>query len=449
MYAKCSVETGCFSCGLSGVNKHRGTRSGADVRVLIIGSGLIGVTLATCLRERGSDVIVLDREAEAGRVGSFANGGLLTPSMAEPWNAPGSWGVLLGSLGRPDAALKLRVKALPSLWKWGVMFMRHSDPKTFERNALCNLRLALYSLRAMESLRQRTGVQYDRSCVGSLRIFRDYAAFEQACAVANTRACQGLSFRRLSAAETIQFEPALAPIGPQLKGAIHYEVDETGNAYQFCQELAKYARQRGVEFRYQTEASALEIRSGRLTGVITKRGRVVADAYVVAAGSHSTKLLRDAGIELAVRPVKGYSVSFAPAQEGQRLRVPIVDDRLHAVITPLGNILRVAGTAEFTGYDLSLPAARVHNLVRMIQEVLPSSKFEVAEASPWCGLRPVSADGVPIIGKTAVENLFVSTGHGHLGWTLAAGSAELLADMIDGHEPVLDPRPFAISRFVR
>jgi D-amino-acid dehydrogenase len=390
---------------------------------------------------------VVDRQAGPGRETSFANGGLLTPSMAEPWNAPGCWRVLLASLARSDSALQLRLRALPSLLNWGVSFLRNSRLAAFERSALANLRLARYSLRVLDSLRQHTGIAYGQAARGSLRIFRNPIKLDEACAVAIARASEGLTFRRLSAVETIELEPALTPIADQLAGALHYHADEIGDAYQFCLALADYVRQMGVAFHFEAPVSSLEVSADQLVGARTERKRFVADKYVIAAGSYSTPLLRRAGVHLPVQPVKGYSMTIDGLRNRHPLRIPVVDDELHAVVVPLESAVRVAGTAEFAGYDRTIPVKRIRNLEKLLREVLPQAQFDPASVSRWCGLRPMAADGVPIIGGTPISNLFVNTGHGHLGWTTAAGSAQLLSDLMCGVAPAIDSTSVALERF--
>lgn len=417
------------------------------MRIVVIGSGLMGVTTAYYLCRRGHQVTVIDRQAGPGREASFANGSLLTPGMAEPWNSPGCWRELLGSLGRSDAALQLHFRTLPALASWGMRLLWSSRTAAFERNALSNLRLALHSLQAMESLRQQTDIVYARRALGALKIFRDHRSLDQTLARLKGRLMDGVSFRRLSPQELMGVEPALAPIAHQLTGAIHYEADETGDAYRFCVALADHVGRQGVEFRYSTEVLSLEARSGRITAVVSERDRFVADRYILAAGSRSRALLRQAGISLPVQPAKGYSVTVDGNAGDDALRIPIIDDQWHAAIVPLDGAIRVAGTAEFAGYDESPNPDRIRNLTRLLQRVLPHAQYEPATARPWCGLRAMSADGVPIIGATPVSNLMVNTGHGHLGWTMAAGSAQLLSELICGDFPSIDPTPYSLARF--
>lgn len=419
------------------------------MKVIVIGSGLMGVTSAFFLTRCGYDVTVLERADGPARETSFANGAMLTAGMAEPWNSPGSWRVLLGSLVRSDAALQVRLGALPSLLGWGITFLRHSAPARFERNAASVLKLALYSRAAMQSLREELDIDYGRAARGSLSIFRSHAALDRACAVAHRRSLEGLPFRRLSNGEAVELEPALAPIAEQLAGAIHYATDETGDAHRFCESLAERARGLGVRFRFGTEVSSLEVESGRVVAVASNQGRLTADRYVIAAGSYSTPLLREAGINLPVRPAKGYSLTFDDSRERPSLRLPIIDSELHAVAVPLEGAVRLAGIAEFTGYDRTLNAARIRTLTKLLPAVLPRARLDFATAKPWCGLRPSSADGVAIIGATPIPNLWVNCGQGHLGWTTAAGSAKLLGSLLSGDTPGIDPAPYALARFAR
>jgi D-amino-acid dehydrogenase len=417
------------------------------MKVLVIGSGLIGVTAAYFLHRRGHDVTVLERQEGAGQETSFANGALLTPSMSDPWNSPGCWRVLLSSLGRSDASMQLRLRALPSSAKWGVSFLRNSRHTPFEKSALSNLRLALHSLKAMEDLRQQTGIEYGRAARGSLRLFRDEDSLERACRAAARLVAEGLGHRRLSVSETIGFEPSLQLIADRLAGAIRYSNDEIGDAHQFCVALAAHARRVGVEFRFSTEVSSVEIRSGKVTAVLGQRERFVADRYVIAAGSYSLPLLKQAGVHVPIRPAKGYSLTFDDHTTQPSLNLPVLDDHLHAVVVPLQGAIRVAGTAEFAGFDRTIHPGRIRNLESLVQAVLPHAQLDRATARPWCGLRPMSVDGVPIIGTTPISNLLVSTGHGHLGWTMAAGSGHLLADLLSGNSTAIDPAPFALARF--
>ncbi len=417
------------------------------MKALIIGSGLLGITSAYFLSRRGWEVTVLDRQDGPGQETSFANGSLLTPSMPEPWNAPGSWRVLLTSLGRSDSPLKLRLKALPHLGAWGASFLRNSTAERYHRNTVKNLKLALHSIQVLARLRAETGIEYGCALRGSLRVIRNPAALERALEWAATLRQDGLTYRQLTPEQMVALEPALAPIGKQLAGGIHYPVDETGNAYKFCVGLAEHARRAGVEFRYRTPVTGIEVRHGNVAAVVSGGTRFTADRYIVAAGSYSPLLLKQLGLEVPIRPAKGYSITFESPRLDPPFRQPVADDDFHAVVVPLENVIRVAGTAEFTGYDLSLTEERIQNLLTLVRQVLPAGGFERAQAKPWCGLRPMSVDGVPIIGATPIGNLWVNTGHGHLGWTMAAGSGQLLSDLMTGGSPGVNPEAYALARF--
>jgi D-amino-acid dehydrogenase len=415
------------------------------MKVVIIGSGLIGLTSAFFLKRSGHDVTVIDRQEGPARETSFANGSLLTPSMADPWNAPGSAWVLLSSLGRSDPALQLRWRALPALIGWGIRFLRNSRAEAFHRNTLSNLHLASYSLRVLSLLRQETGIDYERTARGTLRIFHDVPALRRAGGAAAAISSGHFKFQQLTAAEVVDLEPGLKPISKGLSGGLYNAVDETGDAYRFCVALTDVCRCRGVEFQFGTSVSSLEVRRGEITGVITSKGRVTAAQYLVAAGSYCTPLLRAVGIRFPVQPGKGYSVTFAGGGDLPELSIPVVDDHWHAAVVPIGGGIRVAGTAEFAGYDLTVNPGRVRNLERLARTILP--KAELKHGKPWCGLRPMSADGVPLIGLTRIRNLWVSAGHGHLGWTMAAGSGQFLADLVSNRAPALEPEPYDPKRF--
>ena len=409
----------------------------------------MGVTSAYFLQRSGHEVVVIDREDGPGKKTSFASGCLLTPSMSEPWNVPGVWQELLGSLFNPEAALKLNWRALPTLTNWGTSFLRNSARENFDRNARSNLRLALRSTSAMRTIDRDVTFDYGRSSLGSLRIFRDESSLHRAQASMRRMMERGLEARTLSALEAVELEPALTPIAEQLAGAIHSADDATGDAHRFCAALARHVRDRGGVFHYGCEVQSLEVSRGGFTGVRTSRGTLVAHSCVVAAGSDSAALMRRVGIKLPIRPVKGYSVSFRCRSGVRTLRTPVIDDALHAAVVPLNGVLRVAGIAEFAGANLTIDPVRVRSLLMLLPKILPQYEqhLDTSTAQPWCGLRPMTADGVPIIGRTRIPNLYLNTGHGHLGWTLAVGSAELLAAvMLDGRSE-LEPISYSLARF--
>ena len=386
---------------------------------------------------------VVDAEKGPGLQTSFANGSLLTPSEPEPWNSPGSWKVMLKSIGRSDAALQVRLGALPSLAGWGVEFLRNSSPTKFKRSAVANLRLAQHSLAVLNRVEAETGIEFGHEKRGTLKFFREAGALERSDVWAKELEREGLEYRRLSSRETVELEPALAPIEGKLAGAIYYPRDETGNAYRFTVGVSEQAAGQGVQFHYGARVTAIEKRPEGTAQVRVDGDLVEADAILVAAGSHTTPLLATVGLDVPVRPVKGYSLSFSENPGPAPLRVAVLDDSLHAVVVPLEGGIRVAGTAEFTGFDLSPNEARIANLERLLAQVLPEAKIDPASGRPWCGLRPMASNGVPLIGRSPIPNLWIATGHGHLGWTMAAGTGEMIADLMSGATPALDPAPYS------
>jgi len=419
------------------------------MQIVVVGAGLLGVTSAYRLQRAGHAVTVIEREPAVARGASWANGGMLTPSMADPWNAPGVWRHLLRSLGDADEPLLLRPRALPSLLPWGLRFLAASTPGRYAGNTARNLRLAAYSVHGMDALRRTERLEYGASTRGTMKIYRDPASFEAGSRKAREHSALA-EVRPLDATQAIALEPALAGIEDSLSGALHFPGDEAGDARKFTEALSEAAERQGVHFSFGMHATGI-IADSKIHALKTSEGEIDADALVVAAGCHSAALLRDIGIRLPVVPVKGYSLTCDSATAGPlpSLRIPVVDDALHAAVTPLGDQIRIAGTAEFTGFDTRPSVARIDNLRRLLRSVLPrhADRLLSGTVTPWAGLRPMSADGVPCIGPCGPAGLFVNTGHGHLGWTMADGSARLLTDLIDGRLPALPVDDYSPRRF--
>lgn len=420
------------------------------MRVVVVGAGLQGVASAYFLARRGCAVTVLERGAAVAQATSHANAGMLTPSMADPWNAPGILGHLLHWLGREDAPFLLRPRALPSMLRWGLAFLAHARPARFHDNMARNLRLATYSLAVLRELRATLDLRYDERANGTVKVFGTARAYEQALRRNELLRGLGLELRALNPAEVAQLEPALAPVAGRLVGGIHCPADESGDARAFTEALAQAARAAGADFVFDTAVSGFEAAGGRVAAALSARGRHEADAFVLAAGSWSPLLAAPLGLAVPLRPVKGYSITLPIGAWAGAPRMPVIDDALHCAATPLGSRLRVAGTAELAGYDTQLTASRIDNLFSMLLRLFPSIEphLDRANAAPWAGLRPVCADGVPLIGRAGAENLYLNTGQGHLGWTLAAGSARLLADLMLGTAPEIDPAGYDAARRV-
>lgn len=415
---------------------------------LIIGAGLIGLTTALELLNRGQQVTLVDSGESEAQGASFANGGLLTPSMSDPWNTPGVHRHLAEYLFGSDSALKVRWSAIPSLLSWGPHFLLNSRPGRYRAATLANYELGVYSLAVLDELRDDLALSFDAADKGTLKFFRSSQALDAAMRVTNQLQGHGLEASELSPGDTVSLEPCLTPIADQLAGAIHYPQDKSGDALLFCQAVADRVRKLGGSFHFGREVRAIDVRDGRVAGVDLGDGVMQADNVVVAAGSASPALAGKLGVRLAIRPVKGYSITFAP-MPGQRLpAIPVIDDACHAAITPLGTRLRAVGTAEFAGPNLHLDRERLDNLTALIKAVYPeiATPETLATGRPWAGLRPVAADGRPYIGSTATPGLWINSGHGHLGWTLATGSARLLADLMAGSKTAIPAGPYSVAR---
>jgi D-amino-acid dehydrogenase len=418
------------------------------LKIAVIGAGLAGLTAADALQALGAQVEVFDAGPGPGSATSSRNGSLQHPSHSEPWNSPGVLGELLRQLGNEEAAVLLRLEALPSLLGWGWRFLGESRPQRHFSNTLSNLRLALYSVAQMARHRAE-GLAYEMRAGGSLSLLRDETSRDKAVAWAQGLSAHGLKWRLIGRDETLALEPALQPLASQLIGAVHYGEDERGDPLRFCQALALRLAERGGCVHHQLPVQSIVVERGRVHGLVDTRGeRHEAEVVVLAAASHSNALAQPLGLKLPLRPVKGYSLTLPQKPDGPR--IACIDGALHTAVVPVGdNQLRVAGTAEFCGFDLSLNPARIANLRRLLRQLFPAyeSSLSAAEVVPWAGLRPMVADGVCLVGATRIAGLYLHTGHGHLGWTQTPGSGRLLADLIFGRPPQIDPAPYAPARF--
>lgn len=423
------------------------------MRVVIVGTGIVGLASARFLLAEGvRDLVVVDRAAGPAEGTSFANGALLHPSSVEPWNSPGILGYVLRHLGREDASVLLRARALPSLLGWGLRFLRESSAERFRANALANTALAVHSMRCMREI-GLDPAGFDHATRGSLMVFRDAAALDAAIEWASLIASAGVRHRVLDRSALLTVEPALAPVAGELAGAIHNLDDETGDCHRFCQALCSELAAAGAEMHWGAEVESLEAGRDGVRALRLRDGRRIgADAVVLAAGPQSTALARPLGLRLPIRPAKGYSLTYRLAPDAPAPRVPVVDRGLHVAVTPLGagvpGRLRVAGTAEFCGEDLRIAPGRVANLSGLASRLYPQVIANTGTPQPWTGLRPMCVDGRPLIGPTRLPGLWLNTGHGHLGWTVGAASGHLLALRMTGQAlPAVDAEAFAPSRF--
>lgn len=421
---------------------------GQREHTLVIGAGLIGLCSAHYLTEAGLRVTVVEREADVALGTSRQNAGLLTPSLPVPWNSPRVLSAALMSIGQSNRPFRLHAGALHHYLRWGMHLLRHSTPARSQAATLANLELAQYSLAEMQRLRSGFDIDYPGARCGSMQIFRDAGDFENAAREADRLHNAGLAVEHLDPGSAVAREPALADTSADIAGAIYFPEDETGDAYAFCQSLKESLESRGVTFLFGESVDTVEHRHGAVRG-IRSRGRLIpAQRVVMAAGVWTPRI--PGFRRLAIRPVKGYSLSVPLDPATTIPHIPIIDegrDR-HVALTPLGAGLRLACAAELAGFDDAIDVARIDQLWRAFSEIFPSiaDGVERRATRPWCGLRPVSADGVPYIGPARLDGLYLNTGHGRLGWTQAAGSGALLAQLVCGREPAIAADPFAAGR---
>ncbi|MFO1056045.1 MAG: D-amino acid dehydrogenase [Dongiaceae bacterium] len=412
---------------------------------VVLGAGVVGVTTAYRLAKEGDRVILVDRQPGAALETSFANGGLVTPGMSDPWAAPGVPKVMLTHLGREDSPILLRLRALPGMLGWGLAFLANCRPATWRRNTESVLRLAVHSRDALTAITAETGLRYDRCDQGNLRIYRDPVAFAKAAKAAAMYRELGQDVRQLDPAAALALEPALGPVGGEIAGGIHYADDHSGDCHVFTQGLAKAAAGLGVEFRTGVSATGFEVSGGRVAALATSAGRIAGDRFVLAAGSYSTALARSLGFALPVRPCKGYAATIEAGGWNKAPKIPVCDYDRKMAVTPLGTRIRLAGTAEFAGFDLAPNQARSAMLLEGFRLLFP--EFPGGPTQFWHGLRPLCPDGRPVVGRSPIANLYINAGHGPLGWTLSCGSADLLADLMAGRTPAVPAADFALERF--
>jgi D-amino-acid dehydrogenase len=415
------------------------------MRVVVLGAGLVGVASAWYLAEAGHEVTVIDRQPAVARETSFANGGQISTSHAEPWANPAAPLKILKWLGREDSPLLWRMRADPAQWAWGLRFLGQCTAERTRANIVAILALALDSRERLGALRRALGLHYDELERGILHIYTDPREFEAAIPQAALMRDYGCERVVKSAAECLAIEPALAGSVLPVVGGTYTAGDESGDARQFAQRLAERCAARGVRFHHGSAIDRIETAGGRVAGVVLGKGeRFEGDAYVVALGSYSALRLRPLAIRLPVYPAKGYSITVPLGPTSIAPSVSLTDDGAKLVFSRLGRRLRVAGTAEFSGYDTSINAVRCQAIVRRTRLLFPQLG-DAGEIEYWSGLRPATPGNVPLVGRTTMPNLFVNTGHGTLGWTMACGSGALLADLVGGRETSVDPAPYRIA----
>jgi len=409
------------------------------MRVLVLGAGVIGTTSAWYLAQRGHEVMVVDRQPAPGLETSFANGGQISVSQPEPWANPTAPLTILKWLGREDAPLLFRPRADPAQWLWGLRFLFECLPGRTRRNTQSALSLALYSREQLRQLRRDTGIHYDFDVRGILHLYENSGEFEHAKRQAVVLRARGLDIEIRTPRECLAIEPALEHSINRLVGGAYAASDECGDAHLFTQALSDLCGAQGVNFRFNVSVKRLEAARGAIERVVIDDEKGIeeslrAEAYVAALGSYSPLLLAPVGVSVPVYPVKGYSITLPLEPGDEAPKTSLTDHARKIVISRLGERLRVAGTAELNGYNTEMNERRCEALVKRCFEWFPKAG-RAEQAKFWTGLRPATPSNLPLIGRSKYSNLFLNTGHGTLGWTLACGSGRALADIVSGRKP--------------
>ncbi|GAB1360982.1 D-amino acid dehydrogenase [Rhodobacter sp.] len=416
------------------------------MRVVVLGAGVIGVTTAWQLMKAGHEVTVIDRQTGPALETSFANAGEVSFGYCSPWAAPGIPKKAIKWLMMEHAPLILRPKIDGAMISWLVQMLRNCTSGRYAINKSRMLRLADYSRVSLAALREETGIAYDERMKGTLQLFRTQAQLDASAKDVKALKADGIPCEVLDPAGCIAQEPALAQARDKIVGGLLTPLDETGDCFKFTNALMDLAAARGVTFRWGETVQRIQTEGGRATGAVTDKGTIKADAVVVALGSYSPMMLREHGIKLPVYPVKGYSLTVPITNPDLAPESTVMDESYKIAITRLGDRIRVGGMAEISGYNNRLEPARRRTLEHSVSDLFPGG--DLSQATFWSGLRPMTPDGTPVIGATAVKGLFLNTGHGTLGWTMSTGSARVIADMVSGTKTDIDATDLGYARYL-
>jgi D-amino-acid dehydrogenase len=418
------------------------------VHVAVLGAGVIGTSIAYYLACAGHRVTVLERQPGPALETSYANAGEVSPGYSAPWAGPGVPVKAIKWLLMRHRPLVIWPMADPALWRWGIGMLANCSARAYEINKSRMLRLAEYSRDCLRMLRADTGITYDERAQGTLQLFRTQEQLDSTSADIAILRRFGVAYELLDRAGCIAHEPALARVREKFVGGLRLPGDETGDCHKFTGQLAALAATLGADFHFGTQIKRIASSSGRIDGVATASGALIADAYVLALGSYSPLLAQPLGIDLPVYPVKGYSITLPITDAAGAPESTVMDETHKVAVTRLGDRIRVGGTAELAGYNLKLRAARRRTLDHVVADLFPAGG-DLGGAEFWTGLRPMTPDGTPIIGPTRFPNLYLATGHGTLGWTMAAGTGRVTADLICGRKPDIDLDGLTLARYTR
>lgn len=418
------------------------------MNVLILGGGVIGTTSAYYLAKAGHQVTLLDRQPGPALETSYANAGEISPGYSSPWAGPGVPVKAMKWLMMKHGPLAIKPTIDPVIWRWMFKMLRNCTSERYAINKARMVPIAEYSRDCMRELRAETGISYDERTQGTLQLFRTQKQLDGIGGDIEVLKQFGVPFEVLDRAGCAAAEPALGRVSDKFIGGLRLPGDETGDCHTFTTRLAELAGEGNnrVDFRYGITIKQIITEAGRATGVLTDAGEFKADAIVAALGSYSPFLLSPLGVHVPVHPVKGYSITVPIADETGAPESTIMDETYKIAITRLGSRIRVGGTAEIAGYDLSLRPSRRAPLEHSLTDLFPQGG-RMADATFWCGLRPMTPDGPPLVGESGIKGLYLNTGHGTLGWTMACGSGRLLADIVSGHKPQIDPAAVSIKRY--
>ncbi len=417
------------------------------MRIVVLGGGVIGVTTAFYLAKAGHEVTLIERRSGPALETSFANAGEISPGYASPWAAPDVPAKALKWLFMEHAPLILKLGPSPSMLTWLLRMLLNCTPRAYARNKGRMLRLATYSRDQLIALRAETGISYDERSLGTLQLFRTSRQLDKVAKDVEVLTRAGVPCEVLDRKGCVQAEPGLAHSAETVVGGLRLPGDETGDCFKFTTSLAQLARGMGITFRFNESIKDLiAAPGGAVEAVRTDRGVVGADAFVVALGSYSAGVLKRVGLDVPVYPVKGYSIT-APIGNADAAPVStVLDESFKIAITRLGDRVRVGGMAEVSGFSTALPERRRRSLEHSVSGLFPGAA-DLRSASYWSGLRPMTPDGTPIVGPTPYSNLFLNTGHGTLGWTMACGSARVLADLMSGKQPEIPHEDLSVRRY--
>jgi len=416
------------------------------MRVLILGSGVIGVCSAWYLAQAGFEVTVVDREQAPAQETSFANAGQISPGYASPWAAPGVPLKALKWLFQKHAPLSIRPGLDPKQYVWLAQMLRNCTASRYAINKARMVRLSEYSRDCLDELRRETGLQYEGRQLGTTQLFRTQSQLDNAASDIAVLKQYGVPYEVLDRAGIVKVEPALAAVADKLVGALRLPNDETGDCELFTRRLAELARAAGVEFRFGATVERLEHDGQRVTGVRIDGKLETADRYVLALGSHSPAMLAPLGIRLPVYPLKGYSLTLPITDPAMAPMSTILDESYKVAVTRFDQRIRVGGMAGVSGFDMRLSPRGRETLEKVVGDLYPQGG-DLARASFWTGLRPATPDGTPVVGATRMDNLYLNTGHGTLGWTMGCGSGRYLADLIAGRKPQISTEGLDIGRY--